>query len=109
MTILYFKLKISFIAALASETSENILEMPLFMDTPFGRLSNDHRKNVIDKVPNWCSQWIFLATDTEFTTNEFSSLQDTGKWGKFYYLQSREAGFTEIKSMEPSETRTIIN
>ena len=102
-------MSISFIAALASETSENILEMPLFMDTPFGRLSNDHRKNVIDKVPNWCSQWIFLATDTEFTTNEFSSLQDTGKWGKFYYLQSREAGFTEIKSMEPSETRTIIN
>ena len=80
-------MSISFIGALAKAAAANsTLEMPLFMDTPFGRLSFEHRKNLMESIPNLCSQWVLLATDTEFTAQEANLLQQGGKWGRFYEL-----------------------
>jgi len=102
-------MSISFIAALAmAAAGGNILEMPFFMDTPFGRLSDSHRKNLIAKLPELCSQWILLATDTEFRITEASLLKDSGKWGRFYQLKSEPDGSTKIKERDIEEYRTIL-
>jgi len=91
-------MSIAFIAALAKAACGGLdfLEMPLFMDTPFGRLSHEHRKNLVQKVPHWCSQWILLATDTEFRDFEAQALAKTGTWKSFYILSARKDGSTEI-------------
>ncbi|MFC1849113.1 AAA family ATPase [candidate division CSSED10-310 bacterium] len=103
-------MSISFIAALAKiASSDTILEMPFFMDTPFGRLSADHRKNLIEHIPDYCAQWILLATDTEFRQNEASMLKRGGKWGKFYQLQGLGPGITEIVERNIDEAQAILN
>ncbi len=102
-------MSISFIAALAkAAAADRILEMPLFMDTPFGRLSYDHRKNLIDHLPNFCAQWILLATDTEFRKQEASLLENGKKWGKFYILKALEDGSTLIKEQNIAEAQAIL-
>lgn len=93
-------MSISFIAALARVAAkEQLLEMPLFMDTPFGRLSNEHREHLIQEIPSFCSQWILLATDTEFRTQEAHALRKNKKWGSFAFLRALEDGCTEIRDM----------
>lgn len=88
---------ISFIMALAQiASSSDILEVPLFMDTPFGRLSGAHRDKLLEKVPVWTKQWILLATDTEFTKEEAEKLRKTGRWGKIYDLDSTRTDTTSI-------------
>lgn len=60
-------MSIAFIAVPArAAAGADVREMPLSMDTPFGRLSHRHRRNLLEKVPQWCTQRILLATDTEF-------------------------------------------
>ncbi|MFM6629058.1 MAG: AAA family ATPase [Microcystis panniformis] len=39
--------------------------VPLIMDTPFGHLDEEHRKNIINSLPNLNSQVIILATDRD--------------------------------------------
>jgi DNA sulfur modification protein DndD len=46
---------------LASETAA-----PLIMDTPFGHLDMQHKKNIVNALPNLPSQVIVLATDRDF-------------------------------------------
>lgn len=90
-------MSISFIAALARAAARgDKIEIPLFMDTPFGRLSYEHRQNLINLVPTFASQWILLATDTEFRRQEAHLLKNSGKWGKFYFLRSTNDGNTVI-------------
>jgi len=91
-------MSIAFIAALAKAACGGVelLEMPLFMDTPFGRLSHEHRKNLVQQVPHWCTQWILLATDTEFGEFEAKELAATGTWQSFYILHAEEDGSTNI-------------
>ena len=94
-------MSLSFITALAEVASSGkIFEMPLFMDTPFGRLSRKHRENLINKLPEYCKQWILLATDTEVTEAESSLLLKSNKWGKSYLLDSGGAGITNIIEKE---------
>jgi DNA sulfur modification protein DndD len=85
---------LSFIMALIQVAGE--LEVPLFMDTPFGRLSGTHRDHLIESIPKMASQWILLATDTEFTTVEAEALKKTGNWGSIYELVKKQQGVTEI-------------
>lgn len=93
-------LSISFIAALAQVAGHTkILEMPLFMDTPFGRLSQEHRSNLISNIPELARQWVLLATDTEFTDFERGVLQKTKRWGKAYILKSEEPFKTVISEV----------
>ena len=103
-------MSISFIAALANiAASGKILEMPLFMDTPFSRLSFEHRKNLIEMVPGFCAQWILLATDTEFRKQEAALLRKNNRWGKFYLLQSDGPGITIIKERDVADSQYILS
>lgn len=98
-------MSISFIAALAqTAASENDrLEMPLFMDTPFGRLSYQHRKNLVEHVPEFCAQWILLATDTEFRRSEARLLKHGGLWSHFYMLRPNDDGSSRIEYRDPQD------
>jgi DNA sulfur modification protein DndD len=90
-------MSIAFITALAKVASGNkVLEMPLFMDTPFGRLSQEHRNNLIREIPNLSSQWVLLATDTELRREEGQVLLDEKRLGKFYRLTPQSDGTTSI-------------
>jgi DNA sulfur modification protein DndD len=103
-------MSISFIAALARTAARgNKIEIPLFMDTPFGRLSYEHRQNLINLVPIFASQWILLATDTEFRRQEAQLLKNSGKWGKFYVLRSANDGNTEIMEQDISSALAILS
>ena len=101
-------MSISFIAALAQAASrDSLLEMPLFMDTPFGRLSYEHRQNLIRRVPEFSSQWILLATDTEFRKQEASLLRSGNKWGKFLMLRAGDDGNTTIEAHDVSTAQAF--
>ncbi len=102
-------MSISFIAALARIAARGSkIEIPLFMDTPFGRLSYEHRQNLINQVPTFASQWILLATDTEFRRQEAQLLKSSGKWGKFFVLRSTKDGNTEIVEQDISSALAIL-
>lgn len=102
-------MSISFIAALARIAARGSkIEIPLFMDTPFGRLSYEHRQNLINQVPTFASQWILLATDTEFRRQEAQLLKNSGKWGKFFMLRSTKDGNTEIVEQDISSALAIL-
>lgn len=90
-------LSLSFITALAQVAGgTKSLELPLFMDTPFGRLSGKHQQNLLDYIPQVCSQWILLVTDKEFGESEKRRLVEQGYVGKYYVLESTEPGVTQI-------------
>ena len=78
------------------------------MDTPFGRLSSDHRKNLIEVIPKETTQWILLATDTEFRRQEASLLRDSGRWGNFYTLETNDDGSTTIQSRKIQESMQLL-
>jgi DNA sulfur modification protein DndD len=102
-------MSIAFIAALArAAAGKDFLEMPLFMDTPFGRLSHDHRRNLLTHVPTWCTQWVLLATDTEFGRFEAQILRGTNQWGKFYTLKGVGAGTTKIEVLDVNQVNGLL-
>lgn len=102
-------MSISFIAALAEAASKNgLLEMPLFMDTPFGRLSGEPRENLVRLMPRLTSQWILLATDTEFRKQEARLLREGGRWGKFYKLRMLEDGNTIIEEHNVETAQALL-
>ncbi len=72
------------------------INVPLFMDTPLGKISMENRKHIISAIPNEMEQWVLLVTDTEMTKNEMEYLYKTNKWHKFYKLQQKDKGKTEI-------------
>ena len=99
---------IAFIAALARlARKKDILEIPLFMDTPFGRLSGEHRDNLIEYLPGLTRQWILLATDTEFGKEEAEKLRSTKQWGKVYTLESKKSFVTLIQKRDIETFRPI--
>jgi len=86
-----------FITALAQVAGGSaVLEVPLFMDTPFGRLSYEHRDNLLREIPEVTPQWVLLATETELSEKEQSHLSGSGRWGKFYRLRAGGEGVTNI-------------
>lgn len=102
-------MSISFIAALSKAASaDSVLEMPFFMDTPFGRLSFEHRKNLINRTPYFCAQWILLATDTEFSREEASVLRDTGRWGRFFLLRGERTGGSVVEERTVSDVPSTL-
>lgn len=102
-------MSIAFITALAMAASKNDrLEIPLFMDTPFGRLSYEHRKNLIKEIPALSSQWIILATDTEFRRQEAQLLKATGNWSKFFFLRGTDEGNTLIEEKDINSVYAIL-
>lgn len=89
---------LAFILSLAKLASKGRAEInfPLFMDTPFARLSRDNRDNLINNIPLLTNQWILLLTDTEFTDTEKDIFENTNKVGKIYYLDNAD-GKTVVK------------
>ncbi|WP_179891152.1 AAA family ATPase [Bacillus sp. AFS017274] len=87
-------LSISFILALLeiSEGADGQLKTPLFMDTPFGRISGDNRDNLLSIIPQKAAQWVLLVTDTEFTNAEVKALRPTKRWGKVYTIKLEGPG-----------------
>ena len=85
---------LSFIMALIQVAGD--FEVPLFMDTPFGRLSGVHRDHLLETIPTLASQWILLATDTEFTAVEAAALRKTNSWDGIYELVKEDEGVTKI-------------
>lgn len=73
------------------------LEMPLFMDTPLGRLSGAHRDGCLGFIPSKTSQWVMLGTDTEIQEEEASALRNSGKLGKVYEIEAVQPLESEIK------------
>lgn len=55
-------LSLSFIAAMAQVSEE---EAPLVMDTPFGRLSSQHRNSITEHLPKLADQLVLFVTDEE--------------------------------------------
>jgi DNA sulfur modification protein DndD len=102
-------MSIAFIAALAGAAAGvDVLEMPLFMDAPFGPLSHEHRRNLLEKVPAWCTQWVLLATDTEFGRFEARILRSTKQWTKFYALRGAGAGSTKIEAVDITQADGLL-
>lgn len=93
---------LAFVIALAKAASNSNKKMniPLFMDTPFGRISGENRDNLIRIIPNFTVQWILLMTDTEFTSAEEVQFKRTEKIGSIYRLKQVSAGYTKIEKIE---------
>jgi DNA sulfur modification protein DndD len=97
---------LSFITALAKVAAGNShnIDFPLFMDTPFGRISGENRDNLIENIPRLTSQWILLLTDTEFAVTEEMRVKETGRLGKWYMLNQINVDHTEIEEVSLSDT-----
>ena len=86
------------IVGLAEIACNNKIDIPLFMDTPFGRVSGENRSNIISCLSKKVGQWILLVTDTEMTEFEYNELLKTRKWGKMYILDdSNQKGKTRLE------------
>jgi len=64
-------LSLSFITAMSRISEE---EAPLVMDTPFGRLSSQHRANITEQLPLLSDQLVLLVTDEELRDQERANL-----------------------------------
>lgn len=93
---------LSFVTALAKTASgsKKMMNVPLFMDTPFGRISGENRDNIIRVLPRLTTQWILLMTDTEFTRAEEVQFKKTGRIGSIYRLRQIGPGYTKIEEIK---------
>ncbi|NNJ10281.1 AAA family ATPase [Chloroflexales bacterium ZM16-3] len=65
-------LSLSFITAMSRVSEE---EAPLVMDTPFGRLSSQHRNNITQHLPALADQLVLFVTDEELRDQARSNLE----------------------------------
>ena len=68
--------------------------LPFIVDTPLGRLDNDHRNNLISHFfPEAAHQMIILSTDTEIDNEQYEKLE--GDISQAYHLEyDEEEGMT---------------
>jgi DNA sulfur modification protein DndD len=56
---------------------ESIKELPVFIDTPLGRLDKDHKENILKNYyPNLASQVIIFSTDDEITKRRLQLIKN---------------------------------
>lgn len=100
---------LSFITSLAKLASKGRKEVnfPLFMDTPFGRISGENRDNLIQQIPYMTNQWILLLTDTELTRVEQEAFDRYKKVGKVYELinEDRRTTITDKSNLNELNVR----
>lgn len=97
---------ITTLAKLASKGRQEI-EFPLFMDTPFARLSRENRDNLIQCIPDLTNQWILLLTDTELTNVELEAFNRYGRVGRIYELVNKEGRTTVEEKADIKELEVI--
>lgn len=99
---------LAFITALAQVAAgdQEKIAFPLFMDSPFNRLSGINRDQLIDHIPDLTSQWILLLTDTELTMSEERVIKENGRLGKWYRLNQVDTFYSEIEEVPLHETLT---
>ena len=73
-------LSLAFIAAMSEiskgdRTSGGEEEMPLVIDTPFGRLSSHHRNAITTHLPNLTDQLVLFVTDEELREDAYENLK----------------------------------
>lgn len=101
-------LSLSFITALArvavNKIGSNMIDYPLFMDSPFNRLSGNNRDHLINSLPELTSQWILLLTDTEYTYAEEKVFKESARLGKAYKINQIELNYSQIEEVSLDET-----
>jgi DNA sulfur modification protein DndD len=65
-------LSLSFITAMSRISEE---EAPLVMDTPFGRLSSQHRNKITERLPDLADQLVLFVTDEELRDQARQNLE----------------------------------
>ena len=65
------------------------------MDSPFGRLSMSHKKNVVNELPNMSRQVMLFIYDGEVNKEDLKKLGD--KLVKEYYLEHETAFQTNVE------------
>lgn len=65
-------LSLAFITAMAKVSGK---EAPLVMDTPFGRLSGEHRANITEHIPELADQLVLFVTDEELREGARKNLE----------------------------------
>ncbi len=65
-------LSLAFITAMSRISEE---EAPLVMDTPFGRLSSNHRNSITANLPKLADQLVFFVTDEELRDQARANLE----------------------------------
>jgi len=91
-------LSLSFITAMARVSEE---EAPLVMDTPFGRLSSQHRNLITEHLPELTSQLVLFVTDEELREQARKNLAT--RIGAEYRLQfDRQTSCTTIDEEQVS-------
>lgn len=102
---------LAFILSLAKLASKgrNEIGFPLFMDTPFGRLSGTNRDNLIEHIPDMTNQWVLLLTDTELTNVEREHFEKFNKVGKIYELKLEDnvTRSVELNSLKDINLRRV--
>ena len=85
-------LSLSFITAMSRVSEE---EAPLVMDTPFGRLSSQHRNNITEHLPALADQLVLFVTDEELHDQARKNLAP--RIGAEYHLEfDHKTSCTEI-------------
>lgn len=101
-------LSLAFITALAKlavkNDGKNTIDYPLFMDSPFNRLSGKNRDGLITKIPDLTAQWILLLTDTEFTISEERVFKEHERLGKWYRIEQVRTNYSVIQEVDLTET-----
>ena len=93
-------LSLAFITGMSKVTGE---EAPLVMDTPFGRLSSDHREAITQQIPEITNQLIILVTDEELHSQARENL--TPRIGAEYQLEfDQDTGCTRIVDIAESKS-----
>ena len=85
-------LSLSFITAMSCISDG---EAPLVMDTPFGRLSSQHRNNITEHLPDLSGQLVLFVTDEELRDQARKNLE--ARIGAEYRLHfDHDTSCTEI-------------
>lgn len=89
-------LSLAFISGMSQVTDE---EAPLVMDTPFGRLSSQHRENIATHIPEITKQLVLLITDEELHSTARANIEP--RIGAEYELIfDQSTGCTSIRSVK---------
>lgn len=73
-------------------------DFPMIIDTPLARLSDDHRKSILEYFKNSSRQIVFLSTDTEIIGKYLELLKDNiSNTYKLIHQNSDGVGFTSIE------------